>query len=70
MTLLWYNIIYNTKYVKNRANVMWKQEIDMELVVATVVFLLMIVIGMLFGRMSIILGLIFEKIIKFIKRLY
>ena len=42
----------------------------MELVVATVVFLLMIVIGMLFGRMSTILGLILEKIIKFIKRLY
>ena len=42
----------------------------MELVVATVVFLLMIVIGMLFGIMSIILCLIFEKIIKFIKRLY
>ena len=42
----------------------------MELVVATVVFLLMIVIGMLFGRMSTILGLIFEKIIKCIKRLY
>lgn len=42
----------------------------MELVVATVVFLLIIVIGILFGRMSIILGLICEKIIKFIKKLY
>ena len=42
----------------------------MEIVACVLVFLIMIIIGMLFGRINVLVGLIFEGFVKLVRKLF